>query len=44
MTYSTRKKDYIIEQIANKFEDTYFWPRQLGEALSCMTRYDDTEH
>ena len=44
MTRSTRKKDYIIEQIANQFEDTYFWPRQLGEALSCMNRYNDTGH
>lgn len=44
MNYSTRKRDYIIEQIANQFEDTYFWPRQLGAALSCMTRYDDKEH
>lgn len=44
MSYSTRKRDYIIEQIANQFEDTYFWPRQLGEAISCMNRYTDTEH
>ena len=44
MRSRTRKKDYVIEQIANKFEDMYCWPRQLGEALSCMTRYDDTTH
>lgn len=41
---STRSRDYFIEQIANEFEDKYFWSRQLGANISCMTRYEDIEH
>lgn len=44
MMQSTRNKDYLIEQITNEFADKYFWPRQLGSFLSCLQRYDDTEH
>lgn len=42
--YSTRSKDYQIEKMVNEFEDKYFWPRKLGENLSCLTRYEDTYH
>ena len=41
---STRNRDYLVEQFANEFEDTYFWPRQLGQQLSCMVRHQDKEH
>lgn len=41
---STRKRDYFIEQIANEFADKYFWPRQLGQQLSCMVRHQDERH
>lgn len=41
---STRRYDYIVERITNEFEDNYFWPRKLGNSISCMIRYDDKEH
>lgn len=44
MAYSTRQMDYKIEQITNEFEDKYFWPRKLGDKLSCLTRYTDKAH
>ena len=44
MAYSTRNMDYIIEKITNEFEDKYFWPRKLGDKLSCLARYTDTAH
>lgn len=44
MSFTTRSKDYIVERITNQFEDAYFWPRKLGENMSCLVRYEDKYH
>lgn len=39
-----RQKDSLVEQITNQFEDRYFWPKLLESNLTCMTRWNDTDH